>query len=284
MQSIARAPHWREYLIEASALATFMISACVFGTLLWHPGSPVHDLVADGYPRRAIMGVAMGLTLIAIVYSPWGKRSGAQMNPAFTLAFFRLGRISRRDAAGYIAAQFAGAIVGVMIARALVGAALGHPAVNYVATTPGVLGRTVAFASELAISGALMLSVLTISGSPRWARFTGVSAALLVALYITIETPLSGMSMNPARTFGSAFAARQWTSLWIYFTAPLIGMLAAAEWALRRRGDAALPCGKMSHALPCLFCDHVRERAASEGTIPEGAAFPLPLTNSTPRP
>jgi aquaporin Z len=278
-----RASHWREYLIEASALAMFMISACVFDTLLWHPGSPAHGIVTDGLPQRALMGIAMGLTLVAIVYSPWGKRSGAQMNPAFTLTFLRLGRIAPRDAAWYITAQFAGGIVGVMIARALVGTALGHPAVNYATTVPGMLGRVVAFVAEVAISGVLMLSVLTISGSPRWGRFTGVFAALLVALYITFEAPLSGMSMNPARSVGSAVAAHQWTALWIYFTAPLIGMLAAAEWALRRRGDAALPCGKMVHARPCLFCDHVRERAEAKGTIPGAATFPLPLTNSTPR-
>lgn len=280
---LSRIPHWREYLIEAAALATFMVSACLFGTLLWNPGSPAYAFVPEGLARRSLMGVAMGLTLIAVAYSPWGKRSGAHMNPAFTLTFFRLGRIAPRDAAWYVAAQFAGGVIGVVIARALVGGALAHPAVHYVATVPGMFGRALAFASEVAISGALMLTVITVGGSQRWKRFTGVAAALLVALYIAFESPISGMSMNPARTMGSAVVAHEWTALWIYFTAPLLGMLAAAEWVRHRRGDAAIPCGKIVHALPCLFCDHVRDHAKQAGTIPETAAFPSPLTNSTPR-
>ncbi|MDQ2768069.1 MAG: aquaporin [Gemmatimonadota bacterium] len=275
--------HWREYLIEGFALTTFMISACVFGTLLWHPGSPAHAHVPDGLARRALMGAAMGATLIALAYSPWGKRSGAHMNPAFTLTFLRLGRIAPHDAAWYVAAQFAGGVIGVVIARALTGGALGHPAVHYVSTVPGMLGRALAFAAEVAISGILMLTVLTVSSSHRWKRYTGVLAALLVAFYIAFESPISGMSMNPARTLGSAVVAHEWTALWIYFTAPLLGMLAAGEWVRHRKGVASLPCGKIVHALPCLFCDHVRERAEEVGTIPGAAAFSPSFTNSTPR-
>ncbi|MEP7064806.1 MAG: aquaporin [Gemmatimonadota bacterium] len=268
MRISARLQHWREYLIEASALAMFMVSACVFGTLLWYPGSPASTVVFEGLGRRALMGVAMGLTLVTIVYSPWGKRSGTHMNPAFTLTFLRLGRIAPHDAAWYIVAQFAGGTIGVMIASAIVGGPLGHPSVNYVATAPGMAGRVVAFVAEATISGALMLCVLTVSAMPKWERYTGLCAALLVALYIAFEAPLSGMSMNPARTVGSAMAAHQWTAIWLYFTAPLSGMMAAAEWALHRRGEAALPCGKMSHSLPCLFCEYVHARVESPGTIP----------------
>jgi aquaporin Z len=84
--------HWPEYLIEAGALGTFMIPACASGTCLGHPASPVVAVVPSDLARRVIMGVLMGLTLIAIVSSPWGRRSGAQMNPAVTLTFHRLGR------------------------------------------------------------------------------------------------------------------------------------------------------------------------------------------------
>jgi len=89
----------------------------------------------------------------------------------------------------------------------------------------------------------------------RLARATGLFAGLMVATFITFEAPISGMSMNPARTFASAFSAHLWTGLWIYFTAPVIGMLAAVEL---QRMFASAPhrlCGKLSHShrVPCFF-------------------------------
>jgi aquaporin Z len=249
-----------EYLIEAAALATFMVSACVFGTIIFHASSPVRGGLPDPWMRRALMGLLMGATAVAIIYSPWGKRSGAHMNPALTLTFYRLGRIAPRDTAHYVAAQFVGGIAGVLIARLLVGAALADPSVHYVVTRPGAAGVAGAFAGELVISAVLMLTVLSMSTSPRAARFTGMAAGILVALFITFEDPLSGMSMNPARTFGSAFVAGDYAALWLYFTAPLAGMMLAAYIHLRvmRRPVA---CAKLAHAEPCLFCAYVNEES-----------------------
>jgi aquaporin Z len=93
--------HWPEYLIEACGLGVFIISACLFATLLEHPAAPVHRLVAEPVLRRALMGAAMGLTAITIIYSPWGQRSGAHLNAAVTFTFFRLGKIAPSDAAFY---------------------------------------------------------------------------------------------------------------------------------------------------------------------------------------
>lgn len=247
--------HWREYALEAWALGTFMISACAFATLLEHPASPVRAALADAFVRRALMGIAMGLTAIAIVYSPWGRRSGAHLNPAFTLTFYRLGRVAPRDALLYPAAQFAGGVAGVLLAVALLGAPVADPAVHYVTTMPGGAPAT-AFIGEMLISLVLMNVVLATAAHARLARYTGICAGVLVALYITFEAPLSGMSMNPARSFGSAFVARDWTALWIYFTAPPLGMLAAAQLHLALRGRRHVPCAKMRHALPCIFCEH----------------------------
>ena len=103
--------HWPEYLIEAGALGTFMASAAAFAAVLYYPASPAAALVSNELMRRGFMGLAMGATAVAIIYSPWGQRSGAHMNPAVTLTFFRLGKVARRDLIGYILAQFAGAIV-----------------------------------------------------------------------------------------------------------------------------------------------------------------------------
>ena len=106
--------HWPEYFIEAAGLATFMISACVFTVLLMYPASPVAHWIVDPIWKRAVIGIAMGSTAIALIYSPWGKRSGAHFNPSVTIAFFRLGKIAPGDAFLYIVSQFTGAITGVL--------------------------------------------------------------------------------------------------------------------------------------------------------------------------
>jgi aquaporin Z len=225
-----------------------MLSACAFTVLLEHPASPARQGLAEGDLRRLLIGLAMGLTAIALIYSPIGKRSGAHMNPAVTLAFWRLGKVAGWDALFYVLAQFAGGAAGVALAAALLGPMLiADPAVNYAVTVPGEAGRWPAFAAELAISGGLMLTVLIVSNRHALNRYTGLFAGALVAAYITFEAPMSGMSMNPARTTASALPARLWTDAWIYFIAPPLGMLIAAELYLLFSGSRAVLCCKLHH-------------------------------------
>ncbi|MDO9162838.1 MAG: aquaporin [Methylococcaceae bacterium] len=79
--------HWPEYLMEAWGLGMFMVSAGIVTVLLEASESPIPELIPDANLRRAIVGMAMGLTAIGIIYSPWGKQSGAHINPAVTLTF-----------------------------------------------------------------------------------------------------------------------------------------------------------------------------------------------------
>ncbi len=247
--------HWPEYLMEAAELGIFMIAACVLGVLLEHPESPARQAIANPFVRRVLMGLAMGSTAVAIIYSAWGKRSGAHFNPAVTLTFFRLGKIERWDAAFYIVAQFAGGIGGVFIAMLLLRERVAHPAVGYVATLPGVRGEAAAFFAEVIITFILMSVILRVSNSQQLNRWTGFFAGTLVWLYISFEAPISGMSMNPARTFGSAFFPRMWHALWIYFIAPPLGMLLAAELYVRRNGLHSVLCAKLHHrnSKRCIF-------------------------------
>ena len=249
--------HWPEYLIEAAGLGVFMVSACAFGTLLEFPGSRLHALLPDAMLRRALMGLAMGLTAITLVYSPWGMRSGAHFNPAVTLSFWRLGRVAGTDAAFYALAQFAGAAAGVALMAAAIGPPLTAPPVLDVVTAPGPAGAWTAFAAEVAISALLMAAVLMVSNMPRVSRLTGLFAGTLVALFITFEAPISGMSMNPARSAGSALSAMHAPAQWIYFTAPPLGMLLAAEAYVRLRGRRAVFCAKLHHdnGERCIFCE-----------------------------
>jgi aquaporin Z len=239
--------HWPEYLMEAAELGIFMISACVFATLLGHPASPFAQALPQPTVQRLLIGIAMGLTAVGILYSPWGQQSGGHLNPAVTLAFLRLRKVKPWDALFYIGAQFIGGVAGVLVATAFLRDTIAHPAVNYVATTPGAAGPLIAFMGELCISCILMAVVLQVSNSVRLARYTPLFAGALVATYITLEAPLSGMSMNPARSFGSALTAQLWTSLWVYFTAPPLGMLIAAEAYRRHKGAHAVICAKLHH-------------------------------------
>ncbi len=247
--------HWPEYLIEAAGLSLFMVSACLFATLLEHPSSPVRQTLMNAMLRRIPMGLAMGLTAVAIVYSRWGQRSGAHLNPAVTLTFWRLGKVQTWDALLYVAAQFVGAILGVGLAAAVLGPWLANPAVSYAVTVPGTGGAAVAFGAELLMTFVLMTVVLTVTNRPGLNRFTGLFAGMLVASYIVLEAPFSGMSLNPARTVGSAVHAHVWTALWVYFTAPLLGMLAAAQLYVSTRGVDGVLCAKLHHenSQRCIF-------------------------------
>ena len=212
--------HWPEYLMEAFGLGLFMVSACTIGVVLEHPSSPIHALIPNDTLRRVLFGAAMGVTAILNIYSPWGQRSGAHLNPATTLTFWRLGQVAPGDATFYSLAQYVGGVAGVLISRLI-----------------------------------LISVVLRVSNIKSLSGYTGLFAGLLVMTFISIEAPISGMSMNPARTLGSAVPSGVWTSIWIYFTAPPMGMLLAAEVYLRLKGRHRVFCAKLHHhnTKRCIF-------------------------------
>jgi aquaporin Z len=248
--------HWPEYLMEAGESGFYLFSACTFATLLWHPASPIQGRLASDAVRRMLMGLAMGATIVAIVLSPWGKQSGAHFNPAVTITFYRLRKVAVWDAVFYCAAQLLGAVAGVALGSLLLQGAPAHKAVCYAATIPGIYGDTVAFVAELAISFILMSAILFASNHEILAPYTHYFAAILVAVYIAFESPISGMSTNPARTFGPALCGSYWHALWIYFIGPPVGMLAAAEAFLLAREGEGPYCAKLHHHNDkrCIFC------------------------------
>jgi aquaporin Z len=227
--------HWPEYLIEAACLGTFMISAGMFTALIEYP-----------------------LTAIGIIYSPWGARSGAHMNPAVTWTFFRLGKVKPWDALFYSVFQIVGGITGVLFVKAALQRIFTEPPVSYIVTVPGVAGVIPAFVAEAVISCGMMLMVLFMTNAPKPARFAGLFGGTLVFLYITFEAPLSGMSINPARTIASALPSGVWTAGWIYFVAPVGGMLLAVEIYHALRRGRQIACAKWNHdpRQRCIFCGH----------------------------
>ncbi len=245
-----------EYAIEALCLGIFMIMATLATAIFELPTSPIHQEISDPLLRRFLIGLAMGLTAIAIIYSPLGKRSGAHINPAVTLTFWRLKKIRTVDALFYVLAQCLGAVLGIWAAGLLIGMAIADPAVNYIVTVPGMAGELGAFIAEFLLSFGLMTLVLQVSNRPKISQLTGLFCGILVAIYITIEAPLSGMSINPARSLGSALPSQVWQGFWIYCIAPPLGMLLAAELYLRieKQKSRSEICGKLcpNSSTPCL--------------------------------
>ncbi len=218
--------------MEGVGLAGFIIGASLLTTLLEHPDLFVMRSELGYYPllRRVPLGLVLGAYIAGVVYLI-GKRSGAHINPAVTCAFLRLGKITKWNATLYILAQFVGATLAALLMSIVLGELYSHPSIHYVTTVPGKGADAIekAFIAEFIISFVLMFVVLIVISSKRLEKYAAIVTGVLLAIYLIIETPYSGMSLNPARSFGSAFAAGEWRDLWIYFAAPVLAMLSATE-------------------------------------------------------
>ncbi len=259
--------HWFLYVYEGAELGWFMVAACVATVVLFGVGSPVLHWVPRAAWRRLVMGVAMGGTAVMIIHSPMGKRSGAHFNPAITLTYLWLGKIGVWDAVGYVCGQFVGAVAGVGVVALFLGRALAQPSVDYAVTVPGIWGTAGAFGAELFMASLLMGVVLWMTNRRGWAGYTSYAVGVLITGYVFFFAPVSGFSINPARTVGSAVWAGVWTAEWVYFVAPLMGMFSAAFFYVRWFGIESVLCAKL-HASPSVLCPFacgVREHVAEEG-------------------
>jgi len=230
-----------------------MLSACAFTVFLFDPAYPALHLIPSAVLRRLLMGIAMGVTAILIIHSPMGKRSGAHFNPAITLTYLWLAKIALRDALFYVLFQFAGGVFGVGVAWIFFGRTLAIPDVNYAVTVPGKYGTAAAFGAELFMAALLMATVLWTSNRPSIAAYTSYLVGTLIMFYIVFFAPVSGFSINPARTTGSAFFAHVWTAEWLYFIAPMFGMLGSAAGYVCIYGADRVLCAKL-HADPKYAC------------------------------
>jgi aquaporin Z len=224
----AFAKGWKLYCCEALGLAIFMISACFFGAMLegdtaWHKALPFPFL------RMFVIGVLMGATALFIFYSPFTRPSGAHINPAVTLTFLRLNRISKWDALFYILFQIAGGTGAVYLMAICLKDPLTDLPVNYAATVPGKWGTSFACITEFLIGFVMMSMVLFTSEHKVLKKYTRWFSGCLVCIYVIVAAPVSGFGMNPARSLASAIPSHTWTAFWIYLFAPLASMLSAAE-------------------------------------------------------
>jgi len=200
----------------AEGLATF---ALVFAGC----GAIVLDSERDGSLGATGIAAAFGLVILAMIYAT-GHISGAHMNPSVTLAFTATRHFPVRDAVGYVPAQLAGAVAAALLLRL---AWEGTPA-DLGATVPTV-GVGAALIYEVAMTAFLMFVVMAVATDT---RAVGAAAAIAIGGTVALDAlfggGVTGASMNPARSFGPALVAWQWTHFWIYVVAPLSGALVGA--------------------------------------------------------
>jgi aquaporin Z len=251
------------YISEFAGTAIMLFIGVSAVAFMWGPGSPV-PVVPYGWLRRLLTGIVFAGGATAVVYSPLGQISGGHINPAVTLAFWRLGKVPTRDAVIYIVMQFLGAFVGAYAA----GVAWGHltTGVQYAATVPGD-GYTWAgaLAAETLITFLLVFLIFVCVNKPKVAPRTGLLAGSLVALLVMIEAPVTGTSLNPARTLAPAILASNYAALWVYFVGPVAGALIAVAAFTGQWGKQTV-CAKLYHTekYPCPF-DSCSYRIVSKG-------------------
>ncbi|RYE27307.1 MAG: aquaporin family protein [Sphingobacteriaceae bacterium] len=223
--------NWSFYVMEALAIAGFMLTAAFTTIFLEHPDSPLAQTQLAVHPvlRSLILAAVMGIYIFTIA-SSIGKLSGAHANPMLTWAFFRLKKITFADVCAYLAAQFLGAIATVLLLKLTMGKLFEHPLIDYSITKPKPghsLGS--AFIAEFVISFIFVIVTLFVLSSKKLEKSNAIIAGLLITLFLIFELPYSGMSMNPARSFASALVAWKWEEIWVYFVGPILGMLLATE-------------------------------------------------------
>jgi aquaporin Z len=236
-----REPAWAQDFSDLSYEWRRLFSE-LFGTFLLvlvGAGAPVIDAASHHEIGRVAAVSAPGLMVTAIILF-MGAVSGAHLNPVVSIAFTLRGDFGWRRVPGYLVAQLAGALLAALTLRATFGdiAGLG-------ATLPGPdFSTTQAFVVEALLTLGL---VSTILGTASTAQNVGPLAAVGVGAYIVLAglwaSPVSGASMNPARSLGPAIIGGHLHDLWIYLSAPLLGALVAVAAAYILRGRGGGPGG-----------------------------------------
>jgi aquaporin Z len=230
--------HYEEYGCEfiGTALLVFAVVGAV--AIVQATGSPIAAHITWLPLRLLLTGFLIATSGCLITISPFGKLSGAHLNPAISFGFWQLGKIQLRDLVGYILSQMAGGIIGAEIAKPVFGL-LGHEVV-YAAMQPGkTSGVTIAFIGEIVCTFIMALAIFFFVSHKSLARWTPFMLVLLIPFLVLADATTSGCGMNPARWIGPAYIANLWVAAWIYIVGPMIG--AALAVLARKSGLAKFP-------------------------------------------
>ena len=212
----------RRALAEAIAAFALVFAGC---------GAVVTDARGGGLGAVGV-ALAFGLVIMAMVYAT-GHLSGAHINPAVTFAFTLTRHFPVRDAVAYVSAQVAGATGGALVLLAVWS---DRPA-RLGATVPSVAVGS-AFVYEVMLTAFLMFVIIAVATDT---RAVGAGAAIAIGGTVALDAlfggPVTGASMNPARSFGPALAAGEWRSFWVYVAGPLVGASVGALAYQAVRGD-----------------------------------------------
>jgi aquaporin Z len=218
--------HWPEYAAEFLGTGLFIFLALSVITFDFGTCSPLKHLVPDVSMRFLIRGLLVGASGSLIAISPLGRLSGAHLNPALSLAFWVQGKMHHRDIAGYIVSQFLGALSGAVLVVQVWRAC--SASVRNGMTLPGAdYSLWSVFLVEMSMTFLLVLSIFLFVSSYRLMRWTPLITWFLVTLTTWIVGPISGSSLNPARSLGPAIVTAMWYAQWIYCVAPPLGALLA---------------------------------------------------------
>jgi MIP family channel proteins len=200
----------------AEALGTFFL-------VLIGPGAATVNAYSGGALGVTGVALAFAFVVIAMVFA-LGHLSGAHINPAVTLAFWSVRRFPASEVLPYIVAQCSGAVAASFVLRSILG-----PIGELGATLPSLtLGS--AFALEWLLSFGLMFVIMAVATDNRVADgFAALAVGLTVGFCALVAGPVTGGSMNPARSLGPAVAGNLWHGHWIYWLAPVTAMLTAAR-------------------------------------------------------
>lgn len=192
-------------------------------------GAIVINQVAGGIIGHAGIAIVFGLVVLAMIHT-FGDVSGAHLNPAVTTAFAAAGRFAWREVPGYIGAQIVGALAASVLLWVLF-----PQAVTLGATLPAGPPMQ-SFVLEIVLTAVLMLTILSVSTGAKEKGITaGIAISGVIALEAMFAGPICGASMNPARSLAPALVSGNFTSLWIYLTAPMIGALIAIPLCIGTR-------------------------------------------------
>jgi len=218
--------HWGPWACEFLGTAILLLGGLSAVFLDFGPSSPIAPHLASHSARLLLTGLLFAGTGSLVALSPLGRRSGAHLNPAVTLAFWTQHKVHPHDLAGYVISQ----VLGALAACAVLRVAWGHTArvLHLGATQPGH-GFTPLDAAtlEMLMTASLVLMIFLMTSSVRTARWTPLGNWLLVATLVWQGAPYTGTSLNPARSIGPALLAPELASLWVYLVGPFAGALLA---------------------------------------------------------
>ncbi len=246
--------HLAEWSSELAGTAILLFIGVSAISLDFGPGSPVARAVPSTSLRLLFTGMLFAGSGSLVAVSPLGRRSGAHLNPAVTFAFWLTRHVHPHDLGGYVCSQCLGALAGTFLAAlAWNGTAA---AVGFARTVPGRgLSPTAAAGIEAAMTALLVLTIFSFVSSRRTMRWTPIAVWVLVSLLVWQGAPLTGTSLNPARSLGPALVGGSAGELWVYFAGPLAGAAAAVALAYIFSGGRRLLTAKLFHdpGYPCVF-------------------------------